>query len=111
MTLLKIISIVFLSQLLMSCMFFSTTEIYQQEHVSSGKKTKVQIYYPLPPACSYEVIGTIEINGLHYSKEGVFQSFADSAEQLNATAVVVTYLEQLDIKEYVGIGEAIRCIK
>lgn len=86
------------------------SDTYQLEQITHSK-TKIKIYYSKLPICQYDVVGTIDINGFYFSKQSLFRKMAEEAEKLNADGVIIGFLEQLDIKEYVASGEAIRCKK
>ena len=108
----KPILILLLMPLLSACL----TDVYQQdqevliESDDETKKVKLPVYYFNRPKCDYEVVGYIEVDGFYYTKELVFQYMADEAHSLKADAVDIDYLQQLDTKEYIGLGKAIRCL-
>ncbi len=92
--------------LLTSCV----SDTYKEEQITHIGNKKLNVFYYTKPTCAYEVIGYIEVNGFYYTKSGVFQFMADEAKKMQADAVEIDYLDQLDIKEYVGLGKAIRCL-
>lgn len=107
MTLFKLLKITLFSTLLTSCAF----DTYQLTQTTSVNKTKIQIYYPNLPSCNYDVLGIIDVKGFYFSKNSLFLNMAEEAEKLNADGVIIGYLQQLDIKEYIAVGEAILCNK
>jgi len=104
---LKSTFILLLLPFLTSCI----SDVYQQAQLTTIEKQKIPVYYYNRPSCEYEVIAYIEVNGTYYKKQSVFQFMADEAYKLKADAVEIDFLRQLDNKEYVGVGKAIRCLQ
>ena len=106
MNIFNIIKIVVLSALLSSCW----NESYTEKQLTASNKN-IQIYYYSQPQCEYKVMGYIDVGSYYYSKKALFKHMAEEAEKLDAEAVVIDYLERMDIKEYTALGKAISCQK
>lgn len=104
----KIILMLLFVPLLSSCFI----DVYQKDQIVSDEndKFKIPIYYYSRPTCDYEVVGYVEVNDFFYTKKLLFQFMADEAYHLKADAVEIDYLHQLEMKQYVAVGKAIRCL-
>ncbi len=90
-----------------SCVF----DTYQSIQYAEEEKTRIEIYYPNLPSCDYKIVGYIEANGFYFSKQSLFQGLAEEAAKIDADGVIIEFIKQLGIKEYVASGKAIRCLK
>ncbi len=97
---------IFITFSLNACVF----DTYKESYGTNINSEDLKVYYYTKPTCEYEVIGYIEVNGFYYTKSSIFQFMAEEAKKMKAEAVEVDYLKQIDTKEYVGIGKAIRCL-
>jgi hypothetical protein len=70
----------------------------------------VRVYFAYEAACEHEVIGIIEVNGLHFSRESITDRFRAKAAMLGANAVHINYLQKRDVGEFLGQARAIRCV-
>ena len=69
----------------------------------------VTIYYPDRPACNFDTVGIIYIEGGYYSLVSMLVKMQSQAAEVGATAIYVLHTQRLDIKEYIGSAKAIRC--
>ena len=69
----------------------------------------VGIFYTQRPTCNYEVIAYLQSSGGYYSLEGLFNNLRKEAAVVGASALYVTHTQRLDIGEYYGSAQAIKC--
>ncbi|MEM7564924.1 MAG: hypothetical protein AAF353_18030 [Pseudomonadota bacterium] len=76
---------------------------------ASIDETDVVIYYIERPQCNFETVALLEISGGYFSLQRLLAKMRNQAAELGASGLYVTHTQQLDLKEYVGTAQAIRC--
>ena len=69
----------------------------------------VVIYYIERPACNFETVAHIQVNGGYYSLQKMLTGMRQQAAEVGAGGLYVLHTQQLVFKEYIGVAKAIRC--
>jgi len=70
----------------------------------------VQLYYTQKPACDFETVGYLRIEGWSYSLDSLFERMQVQAAEVGANGVYVIETRRLELFEYIGTARAIRCL-
>lgn len=70
----------------------------------------VQIFFHQRPACNFDTIALIRIEGGYYSLAMMLNAMRRQAAEVGAGGLYVLHTEQLELKEYIGSAKAIRCL-
>ena len=73
------------------------------------ERSEVEVFYTTAPNCEFEVIAYIDIPGNYFSRASLIRGFRNRAAAIGASAVQITYMQQLGVSEYMGSGRALRC--
>jgi hypothetical protein len=73
------------------------------------KPDRVELHYAKRPDCNYEIVGYLKSSGGYYSLDSLIDNFRREAGSIGATGVYLTYTQRLDIGEFIGTAQAIRC--
>ena len=71
---------------------------------------KVQIHLYERPACNFDTIALIRVEGGYYSLAMMLNAMRRQAAEVGAGGLYVLHTEQLELKEYIGSAKAIRCL-
>lgn len=70
----------------------------------------VKVFYTQRPACDFETIGYLRVEGGYYSLAALLDRMRQQAADIGAEGVYVLETRRLDIFEYIGTAKAIRCL-
>lgn len=99
--------LILLSGLLSSCTV-STLVVGQP-----GEKTPIEgvrIYYIDRPACNFETLALITVEGGYHTLTSMLRNMRLQAAAVGADGLYVLQTHRLVMKEYLGTAKAIRCL-
>ena len=70
----------------------------------------VEIYYLTRPACNFETIAHIQMQGWYFTLDSLLKNMRRQAAQVGASGLYVLQTQQLEMKDYTGTAKAIRCL-
>lgn len=103
----KILTIILSGLTLAAC---SQTILVVGQPSAAIQSEDVVIYYPERPACNFETVAHIDIEGGYFSLESMFENMREEAANLGASGLYVLQTQRLPLKEYLGTAKAIRCL-
>lgn len=104
---LKLILLLSFSALVMGC---ASPIVLVGEQREAIDIEQVGIFYAQRPACEFETIGYLRIEGGYYSLAGLLGRMRQQAADIGAEGVYVLETRRLDVSEYIGTAKAIRCL-
>jgi hypothetical protein len=101
--------VLFLSIFMLGLTACISNTVITGEATEEVEVSKVKVLYASLPECDFDVIAQIEIPGNYYSRASLVNALREEAAEIGASAVQITYIQQIGASEYLGSARALRC--